>query len=165
MSDANQEGKRCLLAMGASRALGFVSPREEMQEIVETVDPNDLGYVLYDQFLNVAALKMRGTLDELVYSIELMWRVDRDTQEEVEKAFQLFTSGKEGPIKLEDLRRIADKLKEELTDDQLRDMLSEASDNPGRGVNMSVSLPQSQKASLRLNRREFEGVMKRAGVL
>lgn len=67
----------------------------------------------------------------------------------MEKAYKLFTGGGDGPIRLQDLRRIAEELKEDVTDEQLRDMLEEASSGPlGRGVGL----------------RDFEAVMKKAGV-
>ena len=49
----------------------------------------------------------------------------------------MFTAGGEGPIRLQDLRRVANELKEDVTDDQLRDMLEEASSRGiGRGVDL-----------------------------
>jgi Ca2+-binding EF-hand superfamily protein len=44
------------------RALGLESSRDEMQEILETVDPDDDGFVVYERLLEVAALKMRCML-------------------------------------------------------------------------------------------------------
>jgi Ca2+-binding EF-hand superfamily protein len=65
------------------------------------------------------------------------WITDRDTTEEIEAAFKLFTGGADGPIKLEDLRRIARELKEEVTEEQLRDMIGEAtSKDIRRGVDL-----------------------------
>ncbi|TGZ82973.1 EF-hand [Ascodesmis nigricans] len=104
-------------------ALGLESTREELQDILETVDPEDEGIVQWPRFLEVAALKIQY----------------RDTQEEVEKAFKLFTGGGDGPIRLQDLRRIADELKDNVTDEQLRDMLEEASSKGiGRGVDLTL---------------------------
>jgi len=115
-------------------ALGLESSRDEIQEILETVDPDNDGFVAYERFLEVAALKMRY----------------RDDNEELQKAYRLFTNGGDGPIRLADLRRIANELKEEVTDEQLKDMLTEAcTKDVGRGVDI----------------KDFEGVMKRAGVL
>lgn len=52
---------------------------------------------------------------------------DRDQQVEVKRAFELFKGGAEGPITFRDLKRVAGELKENVTDEQLRDMLREAS--------------------------------------
>lgn len=70
--------------------------------------------------------------------------------EEVEQAFRLFTNGTEGPITIGMLKRVAAALKEEVSDDLLRDMILEA--NGGSGVGKGVE------------RGEFEEVMRRAGV-
>lgn len=77
---------------------------------------------------------------------------------EVDEAFSLFasagTSGGEDvevpAITMAHLRRVAATLKEEVGDDLLRDMILEA--NGGAGVGKGV------------NKDEFEGVMRRAGV-
>lgn len=70
---------------------------------------------------------------------------------EVEEAFNLFTSGGgEGKITLTTLKRVAKALKEDVEEDLLRDMILEA--NGGAGVGKGVE------------KDEFEGVMRRAGV-
>lgn len=75
---------------------------------------------------------------------------DSHTQE-VDEAFSLFTSGGgEGKITIATLKRVAKALKEDVEEDLLRDMILEA--NGGAGVGKGVE------------RDEFEGVMRRAGV-
>lgn len=56
-----------------------------------------------------------------------MLALDRDRSEEIEKAFALFTGGEEGPITIEHLRKVAKEIREEATDEDLMDMLREAS--------------------------------------
>lgn len=51
--------KKLLNRVGIYRALGFDSSKEEMKEIIETLDPEEEGFVGYDRFLEVAALKMK----------------------------------------------------------------------------------------------------------
>lgn len=70
--------------------------------------------------------------------------------EEVEAAFNLFTNGTEGPIMMSHLKRVAAALKEDVSDEVLKDMILEA--NGGSGVGKGV------------RREDFEGVMRRAGV-
>ncbi|KAF3910909.1 Caltractin [Dactylellina cionopaga] len=60
---------------------------------------------------------------------------DRDTKAEIDKAFSLFTGGDEGPITLQDLKRVAKALNENVTDDTLKDMLREASSSDRNEVN------------------------------
>ncbi|KAK6361622.1 hypothetical protein TWF730_005340 [Orbilia blumenaviensis] len=115
-------------------ALGFNLSSGEVRDIQKTIDPDDEGFITYELFLEVAAMKIK----------------DRDKKEEVDKAFSLFTGGDdEGPITLQDLRRVAKTLNEGVSDDVLRDMLREASSSGGMDV----------------NKRDFEDVMKRAGIL
>ena len=111
---------------------------EELRELLEAVDPDESGYVPYDHFVAIAALKLNN-------------RSEDDRREEVEAAFNLFT-GKTGQerITLSALRRVARDLKEDIDDQLLRDMIAEA--NGGAGIEQGVDLS------------EFEGVMKRAGV-
>ncbi|RPB23615.1 EF-hand [Terfezia boudieri ATCC MYA-4762] len=115
----------------AMLALGFEASRVEMAEIIDTLDPENEGIVMWDSFIRLCALKMKY----------------RDEQAELERAYRLFTNNTDGPITIFDLKRIARELKENVTDEQLTDMLMEASG--GMTVNLN----------------EFEGVMKRAGAL
>ena len=111
---------------------------EELQELLEAVDPDESGYVPYDHFVAIAALKLNN-------------RTEDDRQEEIEAAFNLFV-GKEGTerITLAALRRVARELKEDVDEQLLKDMINEA--NGGSGLQQGVDLE------------EFEAVMKRAGV-
>jgi len=70
----------------------------------------------------------------------------------VDDAFRLFldTGGEGDKITLKTLRRVAGALKENVDDQVLKDMLLEA--NGGGGVGRGVGI------------RDFEGVMRRAGV-
>ncbi|KAI5845980.1 ef-hand superfamily Ca2+-modulated protein [Tricharina praecox] len=116
-------------------ALGLEPSATELSEILEAIVDEDEGTVAYEQFLEVAALKLRSTSSH-------------DDSEEVDEAFRLFTTGNR--ITMHDLKRIAAELKEEVSEQQLRDMIAEATKGEsGRGVTID----------------EFEGVMRRAGVL
>ena len=110
-----------------------------MQELLDTVDPEVTGYVTYEHFLAIAALKLHS-------------RSDESQREEVEMAFRLFTGGVKGgeKITMGALKRVARELKEDVGDQIIKDMILEA--NGGAGVNRGVGL------------QEFEGVMRRAGV-
>lgn len=79
-------------------------------------------------------------------------RSEESQQKEVEDAFRLFLDmGGEGEkITLRTLKKVAATLKEDVDDRALKDMLLEA--NGGGGVGRGVGL------------RDFEGVMRRAGV-
>ncbi|KAL4901668.1 hypothetical protein BDW74DRAFT_159898 [Aspergillus multicolor] len=129
---AREDVRKALVALGLTP-----SSTKEMQSILSAIDPTATGYVPYAPFLSVAAAKLRSRSDDAMSA-------------EVDSAFQLFTRGSDGPIKLGHLKRIARELKEDLNDALLRDMILEA--NGGAGVDVGVTLEQ------------FHGIMQRAGV-
>jgi Ca2+-binding EF-hand superfamily protein len=129
--------RRCLIALNAP-------PRDnaELAELIETVDPDNSGFIPYEHFVAIAALKLHSRDDEN----------DDDgggRNEEVEKAYRLFTRGEERPITMADLRRVAKELREEVPENVLRDMIREATGGGLGPVEME----------------DFEGVMRRAGVI
>lgn len=124
--------RRCLIALNAP-------PKDaaELKELIETVDPDDSGWVDYERFLAIAALKLHARQD------------DPEAQsEEVQKAYALFTKGQDRDITINDLRRVAKELREDVPENVLKDMIREATGGGLGGVNME----------------DFEGVMTRAGV-
>lgn len=120
------------------KALG-IEPKsqKDMDEYIGILDPEDEGYVTYAHFIELAAIQLNNKSDET-----------RD--EEVEKAYKMFTSGTERPITFHDLRKIAGQLNQEVSDDVLKAMIVEA--NGGNGVGAGVDMGQ------------FRRVMSRAGV-
>jgi Ca2+-binding EF-hand superfamily protein len=118
-----------------------VTSPAEMKDLVDTVDPDGEGFVEYEAFVAVAAIKLQS-------------RGEEEIMEEVEKAWRLFVKGGDGGgeqrITMQTLRRVARELKEDVDEQVLRDMIAEA--NGGLGVREGVRLM------------EFEGVMRRAGV-
>lgn len=124
--------RRCLNALDVPPA-----NNNELQELLETVDPDGTGWVGYEHFVAIAALKL-NTRHE-----------DPEAQsEEVAKAYRLFTKGVERDININDLRRVAREMKEDVPDDVLKDMIREATGGALGGVGKD----------------DFEGVMRRAGV-
>jgi Ca2+-binding EF-hand superfamily protein len=95
--------------------------------------------------LSIRGEELTTTLDEEKANSQPQQGANRA---DIDKAFRLFTRGKQGPITVGGLRKIAKDLKFEVTDDELRDMVSEATGD------------QSSKTVNRIN---FENVMRRAG--
>ena len=128
----------------AMKAQGL-SPRDakELKEFVEILDAEGDGFVTYGNFVAVCALKIN----------EKKGSGGADHEEEVDRAFKLFTKGGEGPITIAHLRRVAEELRmrEEVSDDMLRNMILEA--NGGAGLNRGVRME------------DFHNVMTRAGML
>lgn len=120
------------------RALG-IEPKaqKDMDEFIEILDPESDGYVTYQHFVELAAIQINNKSDET-------------KDEEVEKAYKLFTLGNERPITYQDLKRIAGLLNQDVGDDVLKAMILEA--NQGGAVGSGVNLEQ------------FRDVLTRAGV-
>ncbi|CAD6506041.1 BgTH12-06973 [Blumeria graminis f. sp. triticale] len=120
-------------------ALSLTPTSAELQEYLSILDPDSEGFVEYEPFVAICALKMQSRM-----------RTGEDHQREVDEAWDLFDKNHEERITLATLREVAERLGQEVTDEVLRDMLLEA--NGGAGVNRGV------------DKGEFESVMRRAGV-
>ena len=95
----------------ALRALGFEPHEKGMKKIIREVDNNSMSNTLTkDEFVKIMQTKL----------------FEFENPEEVEHAFPLFTQGKSDKITLEDLRRVADELGENLGDEVLEEMIREA---------------------------------------
>ncbi|CAI4210227.1 unnamed protein product [Parascedosporium putredinis] len=117
-----------------------VIPTNDHSEFLSILDPDDEGYASYEPFFAICALKFHAR--------------DHDSDahaRELDEAYRLFTHGSAaGPITLTHLRRVAALLKEDVADELLKDMISEA--NSGQGTAVGVA------------KDEFDDVMRRAGV-
>ena len=125
------------------RALGLdTTNSSEMSSILSTLDGEKTGEVEWDMFLQVMALKLTHDEDEGDAATERR-------QREIQRAFELFDSEGRGVITLSDLRRVARVLGEDVSEEDLQEMIDEAAGTrPGQ-----VFL------------KDFEEVMQRAGVL
>ncbi|KAK9903952.1 hypothetical protein WJX75_001181 [Coccomyxa subellipsoidea] len=73
---------------------------------------------------------------------------ERDSTEEIMKAFRLFDDDETGKISFQNLRRMAKELGENMTDEELQEMIDEA-DRDGDGeVSQEEFLRIMQKTSL-----------------
>ncbi|QIW95298.1 hypothetical protein AMS68_000816 [Peltaster fructicola] len=126
------DAKRCLVALNAPP-----KNNDAWLELLEIMDPEESGFIEYEQFYAVAALQMNQRAED-----------PEALHAEVQKAYQLFTKHQDREININDLKRIATELKEDVPDSVLRDMIREATG----GELDTVSIDH------------FEDVMKRAGV-
>jgi len=100
----------------AMRALGFESSKEEIRKIILDMDREGNGTIEYQDFLDLMTIKMQ----------------ERDPIEEMRKAFRLFIDDDSNKISLRHLRRVAKDLGENMTDEELQEMIDEA-DRDGDG--------------------------------
>ena len=100
----------------AMRALGFEPKKEEIKKMISEADKEGTGKVSFQDFMDLMVEKM----------------AQRDPIEEIKKAFRLFDIDEKGKISFKDLKRVAKELGENMTDDELQEMIEEA-DRDGDG--------------------------------
>ncbi|XP_052597093.1 centrin-2 isoform X1 [Peromyscus californicus insignis] len=116
----------------AMRALGFEPKKEEIKKMISEIDKEGTGKMNFSDFLTVMTQKMS----------------EKDTKEEILKAFKLFDDDETGKISFKNLKRVAKELGENLTDEELQEMIDEA-DRDGDGeVNEQEFLRIMKKTSL-----------------
>merc|ERR1712244_50325 len=106
-------GKELRVAM---RALGFEPKKEEIKKMITDIDKDGSGAIDFNEFLEMMTKKMS----------------EKDSREEILKAFRLFDDDETGFITLKNLRRVAKEIGENMTDDELQEMIEEA-DRDGDG--------------------------------
>lgn len=116
----------------AIRALGFEPKKEEIKKMIADIDKDGTGKISFDDFLELMSIKM----------------AEKDSKEEIMKAFRLFDDDETGKISFKNLKRVAKELGENLTDDELHEMIDEA-DRDGDGeINQEEFLRIMKKTSL-----------------
>ena len=89
------------------RALGFEPRKEEIKKMLIDVDKDNSGKLTFEGFLTLMGSKMS----------------EKDAKEEILKAFKLFDDDDTGKISFENLKRVANELGENLTDEELQVIL------------------------------------------
>lgn len=116
----------------AMRALGFEPKREEINRMIAEVGKTGMGTIDFNDFVHMMSGKMN----------------ERDSKEELLKAFRLFDDDETGKISLKNLRRVAGEIGEHMTDEELQEMIDEA-DRDGDGeINLEEFLRIMKKTSL-----------------
>lgn len=100
----------------AMRALGFDATKEEIRKLISQIDTDKSGTVNFSEFLTMMTTKMG----------------ERDSREEIIKAFRLFDDDETGKISFRNLKRVAMELGETISDEELQEMIDEA-DRDGDG--------------------------------
>ena len=109
--------------------MGFEPAPQEIKRLIQRIqnqhkerdtedkDKNGLVSIDYNDFLEIMTMKMS----------------ERDQDSELEKAFILFSQEKDF-ISFEDLKEVADELGENMTDDELKEMIFEANKTDREGT-------------------------------
>lgn len=109
------------------KALGFEANDQEVKQMIASIDTDGSGTIDYEEFLNMMTAKMvRDINAPLNTTLTTMQQSEQDSLDEIKKAFHLFDPDNTG-ITFEKLKRVAIELGEELTDEEIREMIREAS--------------------------------------
>uniref|UniRef100_UPI000E55AB97 centrin-4-like n=1 Tax=Urocitellus parryii TaxID=9999 RepID=UPI000E55AB97 len=116
----------------ALRALGFEPKKEEVKQMIAEMDKEGIGTISFENFFAIISVKMG----------------EKDEKEEILKAFKLFDDDDTGRITLSNIRRAAKELGENLTDDELQEMLDEADYDGDGEINEEEFLKMMKKTAL-----------------
>mmetsp|Transcript_54928 Transcript_54928/g.87703 ORF Transcript_54928/g.87703 Transcript_54928/m.87703 type:complete len:181 (-) Transcript_54928:61-603(-) len=117
----------------AMRALGFDVKKQEIKKIQAEYDRDEVGGIKYADFEEIMTVKI----------------LNRDPDEEIFKAFQLFDDDQTGKITLKNLKRVARELGESLDDDEIQAMIDEFDKDEDGEINLE----------------EFSNIMKQSTLL
>jgi len=128
----------------AMRALGFEPKKEEIKKMISDIDKDGSGTIDFNEFLELMTAKMS----------------EKDSREEILKAFRLFDDDETGKISFKNLKRVAKELGEKLTDEELQEMIDEAD----RGIKLIGFFLNDSFALLidgdgEINEEDFFGIM------
>lgn len=116
----------------AMRALGFEPKKEEIKKMTADIQKENASTIDFNDFLQIMSQKM----------------AEKDSKEEILKAFRLFDDDSTGRISFKNIKRVAKELGENLTDEELQEMIDEA-DRDGDGeINEQEFLRIMKKTSL-----------------
>ncbi|XP_043711073.1 caltractin-like [Telopea speciosissima] len=94
----------------AMRSLGFEMTDEQINQMIADVDKDGSGAIDFDEFVHMMNAKIG----------------ERDTKEELMKAFRIIDQDNNGKISASDIQRIAKDLGEKFSDREIQNMIDEA---------------------------------------
>ncbi|KAF5402645.1 caltractin [Paragonimus heterotremus] len=100
----------------ALRAIGFEPTASELRRLMAMYDKDNKGFLDYSSFLDIMTKKM----------------TEKDTKDDLMKAFRIFDCEDSGCITFASLQKAAELLGEDITDEELQEMIDEA-DKTGNG--------------------------------
>ncbi|EAR85531.1 EF-hand protein (macronuclear) [Tetrahymena thermophila SB210] len=112
----------------AFEELGWKGNSKFIYKILEEIDNDYSGGIGFDEFLQIATSKV----------------TDKNSKKETDKVFRMFDCNEsnrngKGFITIDDLRRIAEDLGEEMTEEELQDMFNRAdADQDGKVIDIDI---------------------------
>ncbi|KAJ6216517.1 hypothetical protein RDWZM_007674 [Blomia tropicalis] len=114
----------------AMRALGFEPKKEEIKRLTDEFDKD--GFIENHDFVQLMTKRF----------------TEKNVNEEIMKAFQLFDNEHSGKITFDDLKRVSNELGEKITDDELMEMIDEADLDGDKAVDCQEFLRIMKKTCL-----------------
>ncbi|KAL5058362.1 hypothetical protein RYX36_029966 [Vicia faba] len=105
----------------------------QIEQMIADVDKDGSGSIDYDEFEHMMTAKIG----------------ERDTKEELMKAFHIIDQDKNGKIYAADIKRIAKELAQNFTDREIQEMVDDANQNNDREVNPEEFLMMMNRTSFR----------------
>jgi len=99
------------------RAIGYEYRKQDVVECFKEVDKDLTQALSFEEFVKIVGPKMK----------------DKNSREEIAKVFKLFDEDNTGRISFKNLKKIAQEVGENLSDDELHEMIEEA-DRTGDGL-------------------------------
>jgi centrin-1 len=112
--------------------LGFEPTKEELKKFIADFDPDGLGKLSYEEFLHLMTVKM----------------AEKDSKDDLIRAFRLFDDDDTGKISFKNLKRVAIELGETLTDEEIQEMIDEADKDGDGEISQEEFLRIMKKACL-----------------
>ncbi|KAI4296652.1 hypothetical protein L6164_036595 [Bauhinia variegata] len=94
----------------AMRALGFEMTEDQINQMIAAVDKDGSGAIDFEEFVHMMTAKIG----------------ERDSKEELMRAFNIIDQDKNGKISVSDIKRIAKELGEHFDDQEIQEMIDEA---------------------------------------
>lgn len=94
----------------AMQSLGFEAKNQTIYQMIKDIDKDGNGDIDFDEFLDLMTSRLAGS----------------DSKEDVQKIFELFDDDKTGYISLQNLKRVAQELGENMDDSELLEMIQRA---------------------------------------
>ena len=92
------------------RSLGFDTKNPAIFQMIADMDEDGNGEIEFEEFLDMMTARIS----------------DRNTKEDLERVFKLFDDKRTGEISVENLRRVAKELGEDIPEDELREIILRA---------------------------------------
>ncbi len=96
--------------LNAMRSLGFDTKNPAIFKMISDMDEDGNGEIEFDEFLDMMTARISDT----------------NTKEDLERVFKLFDEDRNGEITVENLRRVAKELGEDIPDDELNEIIMRA---------------------------------------